>query len=167
MIGRLIRNRQETVSPVEALYSRLFVGRPLCKLSPRLVCDAAALDGAVVIDENGIVRGVGCIFETQGIQTTAEGARTRAAVFALKEGVALKISQDGEMSIFTTARTTQPSSRQSGNIMASCLPLRYMHSHVWKQYPSCIPSVVDSPVKLRARIKGAPIATLVAHRPLQ
>lgn len=105
MIGHLIRNRQEAISPVEALYSRLFVGRPLCKLSPQLVCNAAALDGAVVIDGNGIVRGIGCIFETQGVQTTAEGARTRAAMFASKDGVALKLSQDGEMSIFSNSES--------------------------------------------------------------
>jgi DNA integrity scanning protein DisA with diadenylate cyclase activity len=101
MIRRLLRNRQEHVSPVEALDSRLFVGRPLCKLSPQLVCNAAALDGAVVIDGNGIVRGIECIFETQGMHTTAEGARTRAVMFAPKDGVALKLSQDGEMSIFS------------------------------------------------------------------
>jgi DisA bacterial checkpoint controller nucleotide-binding len=100
MIGRLLRNKHTNISPVEALYSRLFVGRPLCKLSPQLVCNAASLDGAIVIDGSGIVRGIGCIFETQGVQTTAEGARTRAAMFASKDGVALKLSQDGEMSIF-------------------------------------------------------------------
>ncbi len=37
MIGRLIRNRQENVSPVEALYSRLFVGRH-CASSLRSWC---------------------------------------------------------------------------------------------------------------------------------
>jgi hypothetical protein len=104
MIGRLLRNKYANVSPVEALYSRLFVGRPLCKLSPQLVCNAAALDGAVVIDRHGIVRGIGCIFETQDVQTTAEGARTRAALFASRDGVALKISQDGEMSIFSNSK---------------------------------------------------------------
>jgi hypothetical protein len=101
MINRLIRDRQANVSPVEALYSRLFVGRKLCDLSPQLVCNAAALDGAVVIDKYGIVRGIACIFETGRGRTAAEGARTRAAVFASKDGVALKISQDGEMSIFS------------------------------------------------------------------
>jgi DNA integrity scanning protein DisA with diadenylate cyclase activity len=104
MIARLIRNRQVNVSPVEALYSRLFVGRPLCDLSPQLVCNAAALDGAVVVDGNGIVRGIGCIFETKRVRTTAEGARTRAALFASKDGVALKISQDGEMSLFSSGK---------------------------------------------------------------
>jgi len=104
-IARLIRNRQANVSPVEALYSRLFVDRPLCDLSPQLVCNAAALDGAVVIDRNGIVRGIGCIFETERVRTAAEGARTRAALFASKDGVALKISQDGEMSIFSNSKT--------------------------------------------------------------
>jgi hypothetical protein len=108
MIGRLIRNRQEIISPVETLYSRLFVGRPLCTLSPRLVCNAAALDGAVVVDGNGIVRAIGCIFETQGVQTVAEGARTRAAMFASKDGVALKLSQDGEMSIFSNRHSAPP-----------------------------------------------------------
>jgi len=99
MIKRLIRNRQASLSPVEALYSRLFVGRKLCDLSPQLACNAAALDGAVVIDGNGIVMGIGCIFETGRRRTAAEGARTRAALFASKDGVALKISQDGEMSV--------------------------------------------------------------------
>ncbi|MGD0129648.1 MAG: hypothetical protein ABSF46_30360 [Terriglobia bacterium] len=104
VISRLILNRQANISPVEALYSRLFVGRQLCDLSPRLVCNAAALDGAVVIDGNGIVRGIGCIFETGRMRTAAEGARTRAALFASKDGVALKISQDGEMSIFSNGK---------------------------------------------------------------
>jgi DisA bacterial checkpoint controller nucleotide-binding len=104
MIARLIRNRQANVSLVEALYSRLFVGRPLCDLSPQLVCNAAALDGAVVVDGNGIVRGIGCIFETKRVRTAAEGARTRAALFASKDGVALKISQDGEMSLFSNGK---------------------------------------------------------------
>jgi hypothetical protein len=105
MIQRLIRNRQEDASPVETLYSRLFVGRPLCKLSQQLVCNAAALDGAIVIDGNGIVRGIGCIFETAQVQTAAEGARTRAALFASKDGVALKISQDGEISLFANGQS--------------------------------------------------------------
>jgi hypothetical protein len=103
-ISRLIRNAQANLSPVEALYSRLFVGRHLCSLSPQLVCNAAALDGAVVIDGNGIVRGIGCIFETKRVRTAAEGARTRAALSASKDGVALKISQDGEMSLFTKGK---------------------------------------------------------------
>jgi DNA integrity scanning protein DisA with diadenylate cyclase activity len=100
MINRLISNRQGDVSPVEALYSRLFVGRKLCELSPQLMCNAASLDGAVVVDGNGIVRGIGCIFETGRRRTAAEGARTRAALFASKGGVVLKISQDGETSIY-------------------------------------------------------------------
>lgn len=103
--ARLTRSGQANISPVEALYSRLFVGHPLCNLSPQLVCNAAALDGAVVIDRNGIVRGIGCIFETKRVRTAAEGARTRAALFASKGGVALKISQDGEMSIFSDSKS--------------------------------------------------------------
>jgi hypothetical protein len=38
------------------------------------------------------------------VRTAAEGARTRAALFASKDGVALKISQDGEMSIFSNSK---------------------------------------------------------------
>jgi DNA integrity scanning protein DisA with diadenylate cyclase activity len=101
-VSRLTRSRRGKVSPAEALYSRLFVSKPLCKISPQLVCNAAALDGAIVIDSNGIVRGIGCIFSTGRARTEAEGARTRAALFASKNGgVALKISQDGEVSIFS------------------------------------------------------------------
>ncbi|MGA8594820.1 MAG: hypothetical protein WB676_08760 [Bryobacteraceae bacterium] len=105
MIARLIRNSHASASPVEALYSRLFVGRRLCYLSPRLVRNAAALDGAVVIDAKGIVRGIGCIFQTGRTRTAAEGARTRAALFASGDGVALKISQDGEMSLFSDGKS--------------------------------------------------------------
>jgi DNA integrity scanning protein DisA with diadenylate cyclase activity len=104
-IERLIRNRQANLSPVEQLYSRLFVGRKLCDLSPQLACNAAALDGAVVIDGKGIVRGIGCIFETGRRRTVAEGARTRAALFASKDGVVLKISQDGEMSVYSNGES--------------------------------------------------------------
>ena len=56
-----------------------------------------------MIDGHGIVRGIGCIFEPQGVHTPAEGARTRAAMFASKDGVALKLSQDGEMSLFSNS----------------------------------------------------------------
>lgn len=104
VVARLIRNKRANLSPVEALYSRLFVGRPLCSLSPQLICNAAALDGAIVIDGRGIIRGIGCIFDTGRVRTATEGARTRAAIFASKNGVALKISQDGEMAIFTNGK---------------------------------------------------------------
>jgi hypothetical protein len=59
----------------------------------------------VVVDRNGIVRGIGCIFEVRQVRTEAEGARTRAALFASRNGVALKISQDGEMSIFSDGKS--------------------------------------------------------------
>jgi hypothetical protein len=39
------------------------------------------------------------------VQTAAEGARTRAALFASKNGVALKISQDGEISLFANGQS--------------------------------------------------------------
>ena len=43
MVEHLIRSRQANLSPVEELYSRLFVGRRLCDLSPQLARNAAAL----------------------------------------------------------------------------------------------------------------------------
>ena len=85
MINRLIRNRQTRLSSVEALYSRLFVGRKLSDLSPQLICNAAALDGAVVIDGNGIVRGIGCIFET-GRTAKRRGGRANPRRYVRIEG---------------------------------------------------------------------------------
>jgi len=38
-------------------------------------------------------------------RTAAEGARTRAALFASKDGVSLKISQDGEVSIYSNGES--------------------------------------------------------------
>lgn len=104
-ITDLTGNMQANSSEVEKLYSQLFVGRQLCEVSPRLACNVTALDGAVVIDGKGIIRGVGCILQTGKFRTAAEGARTRAALFASKTGAALKISQDGEISLFSKGKS--------------------------------------------------------------
>jgi DNA integrity scanning protein DisA with diadenylate cyclase activity len=82
------------------MYSQLFCGRKFVTIAPQLVCNAAGLDGAIVVDPAGIVRGIGCIFTASGVQKTTEGARTKAALFASKVGVALKLSQDGEVSLY-------------------------------------------------------------------
>jgi len=59
----------------------------------------------IVIDGKGKIREIGCIFQTGRARTVGEGARTRAAAFASKSGVALKISQDGEISVFKRGKS--------------------------------------------------------------
>ena len=67
--------------------------------------NAAALDGAVVVDGKGKIREIGCIFPTGRARIVGEGARTRAAAFASKSGIALKVSQDGEISVFKSGKS--------------------------------------------------------------
>ena len=105
-VSMLTKSRQHKQSSIELLYSNLFVGRKLLAIAPRLLRNAAALDGAIVIDPTGIVRAIGCIFTTTGVKTKTEGARTKAALFASQMGVALKISQDGEITIYSASEAT-------------------------------------------------------------
>ena len=105
-VSALTKSKQSKPPPVEALYSRLFLGKKLTAIAPQLMCNAAGLDGAVVVDSAGVVRGIGCIFTASGVRRTTEGARTKAALFASKFGVAVKLSQDGEVSIFRDSKPT-------------------------------------------------------------
>ena len=52
--------------------------------------------------------GISCIFETGRRRTVAVTARTRAALFASKDGVALKTSQDGEMPVYSDGNFFSP-----------------------------------------------------------
>ncbi len=62
----------------------------------------ATVDGAVVIRRDGMLCGFGIILSLADDPTLAptEGARTRAALLASKFGVAIKISEDGPITIY-------------------------------------------------------------------
>jgi DNA integrity scanning protein DisA with diadenylate cyclase activity len=104
-VKTLTKGKRYNQSSVEFLYSQLFQGRNVLSISPQLLCNAAGLDGAVVIDTAGTVRGIGCIFSAIGRRTPTEGARTKAALFGSKCGIALKLSQDGEIGLYSQSES--------------------------------------------------------------
>jgi hypothetical protein len=69
-----------------------------------LLSNVASLDGALVIDCSGTVQGIGRLFRSRGRRFEGEGARSRAAGFASEFGIVLKVSQDGEIDLYSEGR---------------------------------------------------------------
>jgi hypothetical protein len=71
--------------------------------APRsVVSELAALDGAVVIANTGRVLAYGAVLdpERKGHVRAAEGSRTKAAIGASNYGLAVKISSDGDITVY-------------------------------------------------------------------
>ena len=67
-----------------------------------IIVDIAALDGAVVLESSGKIRAYAVVLDPsvklRGIET--EGSRTKAALGASMFGLAIKISSDGDITVF-------------------------------------------------------------------
>lgn len=61
----------------------------------RVIADLAGLDGALVVDRSGKVLAFGAM--TKSAHSSQQGARTRAAIGASREGVVIKVSSDGNI----------------------------------------------------------------------
>lgn len=66
-----------------------------------ILTNAVAVDGATLLSWDGRLRRFGFIIDTQRFQSSSEGARTRAAEFISSQAVAVKVSEDGPITIFT------------------------------------------------------------------
>ena len=64
--------------------------------------ELASLDGAVVLDNSGRIRAYGAVLNPKraGRHRGSEGSRTKAAIGASKFGLALKISSDGDITVY-------------------------------------------------------------------
>ncbi len=79
------------------------LGKHKMQSLPRAVAvDVASLDGAVVLANSGQRLGYGAVLQPKktGRTTGAEGSRTKAAIGASKYGAAIKVSSDGDISIY-------------------------------------------------------------------
>lgn len=72
--------------------------RIVYRIDRRVVADLASLDGAIVVDRTGRIWAYGAM--TKASRSAQQGARTRAAKAASQEGVAIKVSSDGDISFF-------------------------------------------------------------------
>lgn len=71
-----------------------------------VVAELAALDGAVVLANSGRVLAYGAVLDPRkkGRVRAAEGSRTKAAIGASNYGLAVKISSDGDITVYVRGR---------------------------------------------------------------
>ena len=66
--------------------------------------NAVTIDGATVVTTDGVVRDFGLVINTSEHKSGSEGARTRAAEFASENGISIKISEDGPITVFSNKK---------------------------------------------------------------
>lgn len=81
----------------------IVAGQPFHKLDRRLRAEIAAIDGALILDAQGVVLAVGAILRIAGGST--DGGRTAAAKAASALGLGIKVSADGPIQIWRTGET--------------------------------------------------------------
>jgi hypothetical protein len=92
------RNR----GPIEREFDDV-IGRYTIQSLPRVVAvELASLDGAIVVSNSGRILAYGAVLQpkTSGRLRGTEGSRTKAAVGASNYGVSLKISSDGDLTVY-------------------------------------------------------------------
>jgi hypothetical protein len=96
------RMRHRRRPALEAAFDDTLVGASVQSLPRPVLLELAAMDGAVVVDNNGRLMAYGAILAPKrtGKVDAAEGSRTKAAIGASHYGLAVKISSDGDISMF-------------------------------------------------------------------
>ena len=81
-------------------------GRTILSIPRSVLVDLASLDGSVVIDNAGTILAYGAILDPKrrGTLRGTEGSRTKAAVGASNYGLAVKISSDGDVTVYHQGR---------------------------------------------------------------
>ncbi len=102
-IGYILTSRTDRVGAAgrgsaEKALDVLLTRKRLHNIDRRIITDLASLDGAVIIDRSGRTLAYGAMTRTAG--GARQGARTRAAIAASREGLAIKVSSDGDISFF-------------------------------------------------------------------
>jgi hypothetical protein len=102
-VARLLASRIDLLGssrrdPPEQALDRHIAERAIYRMDRRVVADLASLDGALIADRTGRLWAYGAM--TKASRSAQQGARTRAAVAASQDGVAIKVSSDGDISFF-------------------------------------------------------------------
>lgn len=88
----------------DADFDNIFDGKTIKTLHRAIAVELASLDGAIVIDNAGRIRAYGAVLKSggKGIKKgrRVEGSRTQAAIAASHFGLAIKISSDGDITVF-------------------------------------------------------------------
>jgi len=88
--------------PIDKAFDSALGGTYVPEMERGLLAELAGLDGGVVLSNDGHLRAYGAILEPRkrGKITGTEGSRTKAAIGASNYGLAVKISSDGDISVF-------------------------------------------------------------------
>jgi hypothetical protein len=83
-------------------FDEVLQGRKIQGFSSNVAVELAALDGAIVLSNDGEILAYGAILSPKkaGRLRSAEGSRTKAAIGASNYGLAIKISSDGDIDVF-------------------------------------------------------------------
>jgi DNA integrity scanning protein DisA with diadenylate cyclase activity len=92
--------------PLDQAFDAALGGTYLPTMKRALVAELAGLDGAIVLANKGRLLAYGAILEPRkkGRVRGTEGSRTKAAIGASKYGLALKVSSDGDISVFVKGK---------------------------------------------------------------
>jgi DNA integrity scanning protein DisA with diadenylate cyclase activity len=89
----------------DADFDDIFDGQTIKTLHRAIAVELASLDGAIVIDNTGKIRAYGAVLKPGNKAAKkgqrVEGSRTQAAIAASHFGLAIKISSDGDITVFT------------------------------------------------------------------
>jgi len=91
----------------DASFDAVFSGKKIQFTSRSILVELASLDGAVVLENSGKIVAYGAVLRPKksGKLIGAEGSRTKAAIGASNYGLAVKISSDGDISVFHEGKT--------------------------------------------------------------
>jgi hypothetical protein len=109
-ISDVVRSADQIGSPRRAPLSDQFDGAlPTLRIQelPRdLILELSALDGAIVLSNQGQILAYGAVLapKRRGRIDAAEGSRTKAAIGASNYGIAVKISSDGDITVYSRGK---------------------------------------------------------------
>ena len=88
--------------PPDREFDRVVEAHKIQSLPRAVAVELASLDGAVVLANSGKILAYGAILQPKkaGRLRGSEGSRTKAAIGASNYGIALKISSDGDMTVY-------------------------------------------------------------------
>jgi len=101
-IGDRDRRSNKSLRAIENDFDATLPSCNIQDLSRRIMVELAGLDGAVVLNNKGRILAYGAVLQPKrkGKVGSLEGSRTKAAAGASMDGIAVKISSDGDITFF-------------------------------------------------------------------
>ena len=93
-------------SEVLRVFDEIVREQKIQKTARIVVVELASLDGAIVLNNAGVIKAYGAVLQPKriGHLRGSEGSRTKAAIGASNYGIAVKVSSDGDITIYHRGR---------------------------------------------------------------